>query len=131
VIRFERAQPGHARVGEPDPDRASDARQQHALGEEIAGQPISSGTERGPHGQLTPPSHGPSELEVGHVRARDEQHQQDRAGQHEERPPEVAHDLVEQRHGAEGEAAAWRVDLGEVAAQPRGERIELGLGGID
>ena len=106
------------------------AHARRTLSDGIACELAPSGPERDPHGQLAPPGHRTRELEVGHVRAGDEEHEQDGAGQHQERLP-VAHHLIEQRNHAEGEAAVGRINLREVAAQPRGDHIELGLGGLD
>ena len=49
--------------------------------------------------------------QVGHVGARDQQHEADGAEQDEQRPPHVADHLLVQRHDAEGEAAIRRIDI--------------------
>ena len=45
------------------------------------------------------------QLEVGDVHARDQQHEADRAEQHEQRLPDVLHHPLVQRHGDRGGAA--------------------------
>ena len=40
---------------------------------------------------------------------------------------DVADDLLLQRHDAEGQPAVRRIDVGMIAAQPRGDRVHLGL----
>ena len=131
VIGLDRTQPDDARVRQGDAHDTTGAGEQEALTQDFTRQSSASGTERNPDGELAAAGHRARELEVGDVRARDEQHQQDGAGQHEERTPHVANHLIEQWHRSEGEAAVGRVDFREIAPEPRRQHVELGLGGFE
>ena len=67
------------------------------------------------------------QLQVGHVSAGNQQHEPNRAQQQIQRPSNVADHLLHQGHNAERQSAVWRIYLGMVLPQPRGDRIHLRL----
>ncbi len=80
----------------------ADARQHHALDNQLADEAPASGSDRGADGHLLLAAYSPRQQQVGHVGAGDEQHQRDRAQQEEQRRSHVLHHLILQRrhHGA-------------------------------
>ena len=75
----------HGAPGQAEPDHAAGDREQHALGEEVAGETRGCRAERLAHGHLTLPCIGADEKEVRDVRARHEQHEPDRCQQDPQR----------------------------------------------
>ena len=59
-------------------------------GEDLLREPEAAGAERRAYRDLAPPGGGAREQQVGNVRARDQQHEGDRAKQHEQRLTGVA-----------------------------------------
>jgi hypothetical protein len=118
--RQERLQP---EVAEQHAGDGAQQRQQHALGQQLAQHARAAGPEREPHGDLALPVGGAREQQVRDVRARDQQHEGDRAQQQHQRGAHVAdHGLVQRldRHALLG--VRVRVLLGE----PRGDRLDVG-----
>ena len=70
---------------EQDAGRGAEQRQQQALDQQLARDEPARRAERQPDAQLALPRGGLREQEIGHVRARDEQHHRDDAEQHEQR----------------------------------------------
>ena len=79
------------------PSVAADQAQQDRLGDELANQPRAARADRGAHRQLALPRRAARQQQVRDVGARDEQHQSDRAEQHQQRPLHVADDHLAQR----------------------------------
>ena len=88
------------------PSAAPDRRQEQALGQKLADEPRAPGAERRANGHLAVARRRAREHQVGDVGAGDEQHEPDRAEQHEQRDAHVADDVVEQRLFAQRPAAA-------------------------
>ncbi len=80
--------------------RAADAREDEALGEQLAHEPRASGAERGADRELAVARGRPREQEVGDVGAGNEEHEGDGAGEDEQRGTDVAGQLLAQRHDA-------------------------------
>jgi hypothetical protein len=94
------AQRRHAKAG-----NASGGGKHQALGEQLAHQPRAAGAERRPDADFALPCGGAREQEIGDIDARDEQHQQHGADQHEQRRPNLAdHQLLQRKdhHGTGG-----------------------------
>ena len=109
---------------------ATDHSQQHALGQQLAGQAPGGGPEGRPHRELAAPGGGAGQHEIRHVGAGDEQDQRDRAEQGEKHRAGMTDDLVGQGHHV-GAPACIEVDV--LAGQVRGDRshFSLGLFGAD
>ncbi len=112
--------------GEREAERPAGERDHEALGQQLPHEAPAPGAERGAHGELGRPARRAHEQEARHVRARDEQHEADRAQEHPERPADVADDLPAQ---AQGLHAPPRVVLGirllELCAQRLQLRVQL------
>ena len=88
-----------ARPGDDEAERAAREGHERRLGQQLPDDPGPVGAERRADRDLLAAGERSGEDEVGHVRARDEQHEADRAEQHPERPPHVADEvLVERDH---------------------------------
>ena len=61
-------------------------------------QPDTTGTECGAHRHLLPPACGACQQQIGHVHARNEQHQRHGADEHQQRRFHVTDELIAQRH---------------------------------
>ena len=76
----------HQRAGGPQRDahgeRAAGERQHHAFDEQLTHQPPAAGAERYPDGNLPPARAAAHEHEVGHIRAREQQHEAGNRHQH-------------------------------------------------
>ena len=70
-----------------------------------------SGAERGAHGHLRLARERARQQQIRDVGARDEQHEADRADEHDERASDVADHLLVERHDAERQPAVGRIDL--------------------
>ena len=86
------AGPGDERAG-----RASRRREQQRLGHLRAHQVASSGAERAAHGEVAAPVLRPHREQVGHVRARDQEDDADRAEQNPQRRRDLADQLLAER----------------------------------
>ena len=85
----------HQPVGERHPERAADEREHQALGDELAHDDTARRAQRRAHGQLAPARGAAGEQQVGHVRARDQQHEADGPQQQPERRLRLAgHEVV-------------------------------------
>ena len=124
-------QAGHCGTGEqrhaPRRDQqanaGADARQHHALDNQLADEAPASGAHRGADGHLLLAAHGPRQQQVGHVGAGDEQHQRDRAQQQEQRRPHVLHHLIlERRH----HGAHVAIRFGELLLECERDALQLG-----
>ena len=93
------------------------------LGEELAHEAGSSGSERGSERELVPAGGAARQQQAGDVRARDQDEEDDRAGQHRQRRPPVAEQRVGERAGRDREAG---VALGILALERRPIAVELG-----
>ena len=75
-------------------ERAAGQRHHHALGQQLLHDAPPIGAERAAHRDLALPALRSREHQVGEVRARDQQDERHRAEQHEQRRPDVLHDLL-------------------------------------
>jgi hypothetical protein len=89
--RAERHQRPRAPRGSDEAGGPAEQAEQGALGEELADQAGAARAERRPDGDLARARLRPRQQQVRHVDAGDQQHEADRAKQHEERLPDVAH----------------------------------------
>ena len=104
---------------------SADARQQHALGEQLPDQPSRRRADGTANGDLVIARGRARQQQVGDVHARDQQHQADRAGQHEQRRLHRSHELV--LHAGDLEApgrppAARMIALIVVLGRPQARR---------
>ena len=82
---------------ERDAGDAAEQRQQHTLGEQLLRDASAAGAERGAHRKLARARRAARELEIGDVRAGDEQHERDRAEHDEQTLANAADELVLER----------------------------------
>ena len=108
---LERHERAHAGQAEEEPADRAQAREHEALGQHLADEPALPRAERGADRQLAIAAGGAHQQQVGDVRARDEQHQQDEDLEEVERRPEIADELIADRHGVAAEAARARERL--------------------
>ena len=113
--------------GKNNAEHAAHRRQQQAFGEKLADEACAARAERGTDRDLFLSRERARQQEVCDVGARDQQDESDRAHQDEKRPAHAADNLIEKRHDAERQSSVRRVDVREVAAQPRRDRVHLGL----
>ena len=85
------------RHGEDEPERAAREREHDRLGEELPDDARAARAERRAHRDLLAAPERPREDEVGDVGAGDQQHEADRAEQHEQRRPHVADEVLVER----------------------------------
>ncbi len=111
-----------APVGEHHPEHAAHARQQHALGQQLADDARGACAERQPHLDLTLPADGALEQQVGHVHAGDQEHECDGAEQQQECGPQITDHVVEQRADADGHLL---VRVGVFAGEPARDHGKL------
>ena len=107
--------------GAPGDDQAHGAtgqRQQHAFGEQLAADLPAAGAKRRPQRQLALARQRAGHRQAGDVGARDQQHQQRRADQHEQHRPRVSRQLAQQVHGRGLKALAVAVHVGVIAPEP-------------
>ncbi len=72
------------------PRRAAERREREALAQQLAHEPRAAGADGGAHRELARPRGAAREQHVGHVRARDHEHEPDRGEQHRARRLHVA-----------------------------------------
>ncbi len=118
-----------AERGERDAEDATGDGQQQAFADDLSGQASPAGPERCAHGKFLLTPQRARKLQVRHVRARDEQHERHRRHQHDNRPPDVADDLLLERHDTERQAAVRRIQIRMLATQSRRDRVHLGARG--
>jgi len=102
--------------GKGETDKPAKQAENHALDQQFSSDPPRAGAERGTNRQLLLPGLGSDEEQIRHVRARDEEHHTDGAGQHPQHCPHVADEIVFQRADVRSEArllehldvAAWK-----------------------
>ena len=123
ALRPEQVDHLQAGGGESQADRPSRECQQHALGQELPHDAASIGAERDADRDLALAGDAARQQQIGDVGAGDEQDAGDRRGQQRQRRPRRADDLLVQRHHAEGQAAVGRIQVGEIASQPRRQRV--------
>ncbi len=89
----------------------------HALGQNVRDDPAARCAERGPHRELLPAALATQQYEIGHIGARDQQHEADRHHQRDD----------ERLHVADDRGREWKHDRYEPAGIPRRRRpLELG-----
>ena len=76
------------------PASAADAGQHEALDDQLPDDPRAAGAERDAHRDFLLAADRAREQQVGDIGARDQQHQRDGAEQHQQRGPDVLHQLV-------------------------------------
>ena len=84
--------------GDEEADGAAEQAEQHAFGQRLTDEPCAPGAKRCPDRHLAPASCGAREQEIGHVDARDEKHEADRAQQQEQAALQRAGQLFAKRH---------------------------------
>src|ERR1700683_1753844 len=87
-----------------DAQASAGERQQNALGEQLANDFGSAGTERDANGNLSPARHGTRPKQAGYVSAGDQQYQSNRSEQNQHRGPDVRHHQLLELVEANGEA---------------------------
>ena len=90
---------------------ASRQRQHHTLRQQLAHNSSSPRAQRCANGELTIASHRACHQQIGHVHARDQQHESDGCKQHQQQPSHVAHHLFLERD-ERGANAFVRVRIG-------------------
>ena len=96
--------------------RAAGQREQHAFGQQLAADLPAAGAKGGAQRQLALARQCARHRQAGDVGARDEQHQQRRADQHQQHRTGVAGQLAQQVHGRGLKPLAVAVDIGMIAA---------------
>jgi hypothetical protein len=99
------AQQPHAAPRHGHADSAAEQGEESALRQELAHQARAARAQRRADGHFPPPRRRAREQQVGHVRARDQQHGEHGAQQHEERRPALRHHLLPERNDVERQAA--------------------------
>ena len=110
----------------PHTEQASGKSQHRALGEALAHQAAAARTERSAHGEFALARDCASNKQAGHIDARNQHHQADRAQEQPERGPDISH-IRTKRMGDEGAACIgfWvllsqiRLRLGQRQAGPK------------
>ena len=98
-----------AQYASSTPASAADQREHERLGHDLPDQTRPPGAERGANRQLLAASGRAAEHQVGEIRAGDQQHESHRREQHEERPLDVADQLLLQAHDIHAVALGFRV----------------------
>jgi hypothetical protein len=122
----ERDQGANAAPGDEQAKRASQRGERHALGEQLAHQ-LPRRTKGGADRYLPLPHAGARQQQVGHVDARDQQHERHSAGQNQKCRAGLADQVVVQRFELD---APVRI-FGIMRFQARRDGIHLGLGPLD
>ena len=114
-------------VGEQHSEPRAEQRQEHSLRRERAREARQIRAERAADSDLALPRFGAREQQVGDVHARDQQQEGDRAEQHPERGPHLAHDFVTQP--VRTRPVPVRIEMMRRARfrRARDERVELRL----
>ena len=130
---LERDERAHAGQAEEEPAHTAQAREHEPLGQHLADETTLPRAERGPDGQLAIAPGSTHQQEVGDVRARDEQHEQDEDLEEIERCAEIADELVADRHGVAAEAARARerLPLGQAFQHAIDDRLHLRVDLLD
>ena len=103
-LRQERHAPGrHQHAGS-----ATETRQHDALDDQLPKQPTASGTERGAHCDFLLAINGTREQQVCDIRAGNQQHERDRAHEHQQSGTHVLHELIAQSRHARPHLAVER-----------------------
>ena len=102
------------------------ATEHQALRQQRAPQRPGAGAERRAHDQLAFPAHRAGENQVGHVRARDEEHDRGRGEQHEQDRPRRRRDLIAKPRHPELDVGARRIRLGVLTQHGRMHGCQLG-----
>ena len=135
AVHLDVGQPGQAVAkvihDQPGPEMRDDQsqgspthRQQQALRQHLPDDPGALRAKRRADGNLLPAIDTSREHQVRNVRARDQQHEHDRAKQHEKRLPDITHGLFTKRHNRRAPTRRIRrVLLGD----SRGNGVQLRL----
>ena len=124
--RNRRGEPLETDVRKPHADRHAGDREEHALGEELSGNAPAPCTERGPDGDLPLPDGGARQQEVGHVGARDEQHERDRPHHREHDEPNI----LGHQHVSEtdcGDTPSLVLEVGHRQPRGRARKVRAGI----
>ena len=100
--------------GEPKPQDAARERQDEAFDETLARDAAPAGAQRGANRELVLTSFGADQQQIGHVGARDQEHQANRREQDPQHVADAADDRLRQRHERGREAHAGK----ELAVEP-------------
>ena len=117
VAGHQQQQTANARCAEGEAEHASRAGQQHALGQQLTDHASATGADRASDRELALPARRSREQQVGHVAARDQQHERDRAEQHQQRRSHVARRRLAHRHDGDAFLLVHplRIQLAEIA----------------
>jgi hypothetical protein len=88
-------QQSRANCREQETQQSARPREKETLGQELAYEPRSTGAERQAHRDLLLTRGRPSQQQIGHVEARDQQHERHDGHQNQERLGKLAPDLTE------------------------------------
>jgi hypothetical protein len=113
-------------TGEAARERVGDAFRQH-----LPGDSRWRGSERSANGELLAPRGGSREIQIRHVRARDQHHEQRDAEQQHERRGGVADHLALESPKARRVTVARRVSVGMLRDEPGSDHLELAARGGD
>ena len=127
VARVHAADDEEAGLGHQQAENAAEDSDQDAFGEELADEAGPAGAEGGADGDFFLASGGAGEQEVGDVGAGDEQHEADRAEQHEHGAADIAYDHFLDADDGHAEGA---VPLA-FDAHATGDGVDFGLGLLD
>ena len=108
VLRTRGQQRLQRAVRDRDANDAGTQSQQQVLRHQLPHDPAATGAQRGPYRHFALPGGAARDQQVGHVDAPDQQHESDRAQQHEQLFRGVAHQLVLHRHQPHAQDAAVR-----------------------
>ena len=112
----QREEPAEKPSGEQQTDRRADAGQRELFDQQLPDQLSTTRANRASDGELLAPRRAAHEQEIRDVDARDQEDHRDRAEQHEQRAPDIAHVVVLQRkHQHVPAGAALRVALRDVS----------------
>lgn len=98
---------GDERAREHETGRRRGEREHEALGQQLADDARLASAERGAYGDLARPRRAAREQQVGDVAAGDQQHQADRRQQRQQTLPDVADELLDERHRCEADGLVF------------------------
>ncbi len=128
LIGEDRGRCAEAEARQQQSRQSAGGREDQRLREQLLEDAPAPGAQRRTDRQFLTAAEATREQQVPDVRACDQQHESDRAEQHQERGPDVADDELLQRQDRRAPA---RVFLWIVALEPLGDRVHLGLRTLD
>ena len=104
IGRQESPQDGHSGKGQEKPESAAQKDERQTLRQGPTQQPAAAGTQRGPDREFALVRRRPSEHEIGHVHATDQEHERRRPRQNSYERAEAAHELLQRRRDVDAPA---------------------------